>query len=238
MIVDTHVHLIADDQVRYPLSPSDLGGGRPDWSRPPPASAEQLLALMDSAGVDRAVVVQALGAYGYDNSYHADMARLHSHRFVGVCAIDPVGVEAANQLEYWIKERGMRGVRLTANPDLNWLVDSRAFPVWERARDLGIPIVLFLRAVPLLGIRPILTRFHEVPVALDHMGRNSGRETYFKALFGLADLPNLFLKISTSNLTPSPEPDLDSLERLFEVYSQRIMWGSNYPASQGAYKDS
>src|SRR3990172_7029275 len=110
MIIDTHVHIISEDLSRYPLTPSQLGTDQ-SWYRGRPVNAERLLDLMDSAEVDRSVIVQALTAYGYDNSYHADSGNLHSQRFVGVCAIDPLAKDAAGQLKYWIKERGMQGVR-------------------------------------------------------------------------------------------------------------------------------
>ncbi|MGH9016030.1 MAG: amidohydrolase family protein [Acidimicrobiia bacterium] len=77
MLVDTHVHVISDDASRYPLQPARLPGA---WYREAPVTVEELLALMDDAGVDRAVLVQPMGAYSYDNSYAADAAASHPDR--------------------------------------------------------------------------------------------------------------------------------------------------------------
>ena len=66
MIVDTHVHVVAPDGLRYPLRPSGVGS---QWFREHPVSAEEYAATAVAAGVDRAVLVQAHGAYGSDNSY-------------------------------------------------------------------------------------------------------------------------------------------------------------------------
>jgi predicted TIM-barrel fold metal-dependent hydrolase len=52
--------------------------------------AEEFLNLMDAAKVDRAILVQAFGAYKYDNSYVADAAARYPDRFVAVCIVDAV----------------------------------------------------------------------------------------------------------------------------------------------------
>ena len=66
MIVDTHTHVIARDEARYPLRPSGVGS---QWFRDAPCTADELAALTADAGVGAAVLVQAFGAYSYDNSY-------------------------------------------------------------------------------------------------------------------------------------------------------------------------
>ena len=85
MIVDSHVHVVAHDQSAYPLSPRPLSG---DWYREAPHSAEDLLALMDATGVDRAVLVQPLGAYSFDNRYTADSAARYPDRFASACCVN------------------------------------------------------------------------------------------------------------------------------------------------------
>jgi L-fuconolactonase len=65
MIVDTHVHVISDDQQKYPRRPD-----APDWVRD--TSGEMLLTLNREADVDRTLLVQGYGAYECDNSYAAD----------------------------------------------------------------------------------------------------------------------------------------------------------------------
>ena len=56
-VVDTHTHAIAADTTRYPLAP--VGGHQSEWSVKRPVSFEALLAAMDAAKIDRAIVVQA-----------------------------------------------------------------------------------------------------------------------------------------------------------------------------------
>ena len=54
-LVDTHTHAVASDAARYPLQPGGLPGA---WYLEAPHTAEQLIELMDGAGVARAVLVQ------------------------------------------------------------------------------------------------------------------------------------------------------------------------------------
>src|SRR5262249_59162638 len=77
-IVDIHPHVIATDTARYPLNP--LGGTQSTWSRERPTTYAMLVAAMDEAGVDKAAIVQASTAYGYDNTYVAEAVAAHPGR--------------------------------------------------------------------------------------------------------------------------------------------------------------
>lgn len=247
MVIDTHVHVIAEEEQRYPFTHSRES--RP-WYLDARVSAEQLLGLMKGAGVDRAIFVQPRGAYGYDNAYHADSAARYPDRSVGVCALDPLGPDAPQQLSYWIEERGVQGLRLFADAEAAWLDDPHTYPLWERAGVLGIPVCIQFGGRPerLPKLRAMVARFPGVPVVLDHMAgllgpRHSDIVLFLlQELLDLADLPNVFLKVSTVNLAPLStlgEEGFDVFRRVLDRYgSQRLMWGSNYPVSQqGSYAD-
>jgi L-fuconolactonase len=90
------------------------------------------------------VLVQAYSAYKYDNSYTADCAASHPDHFASVSILDPLQHDTPDNLSYWVRERGMRGLRLftTTETEGTWLDDPRTFPVWERAGSLGIPICI------------------------------------------------------------------------------------------------
>src|SRR5438105_3837118 len=149
-MIDTHLHPLADDLARYPISP--IGGVQSEWSRGYQLTAEQILEHMRQAGVDQATLVQASTVHGYDNTYCADCCVRYPERFVGVCCIDPTANDAVETLNFWIEGRHMRGLRLftIGNTRLEdggvrtvqrrWLADPSTFPVWERADQLGIPV--------------------------------------------------------------------------------------------------
>jgi predicted TIM-barrel fold metal-dependent hydrolase len=234
VIVDTHVHIVAPDQHRYPRKLTPLNS---DWVLD--MSGETMLDLMSEAGIDRAMLVQAHSAYEYDNNYVADVAIKHPERFVSVCIVDPTRADALEQLTYWVRERGVRGLRLfpAAERDPPWLDDPRTFPLWERAGALDVPVCICLRYRQLARLRPVIERHPQVRAVLDHLGgpRLEKGPPYENAatLFDLAKLPNLFLKFSTVNLYAAARGKSTPKEffgRLLDAFgARRIMWGSNFP---------
>jgi predicted TIM-barrel fold metal-dependent hydrolase len=234
MIVDTHVHIVAPDQNRYPRK---LAPGASDWVID--MAGETMLELMDQAGIDRAMLVQAHSAYEYDNNYVADMALAYPERFVSVCIVDPTRPDAAEQLTYWVKERGVQGIRLfpAAERDPQWLDDPRTYPLWERASALDIPVCVCLRFRQLPRLRTVIERYPQVRVALDHLGAPRLEEgpPYGSAapLFELVKLPNVYLKFSSVNLYAAgrgKSTPREFFSRLLDTFGpRRLMWGSNFP---------
>jgi len=231
-VVDSHVHVVAEDLAAYPLSPRPLSG---EWYREAPCSAERLIGLMDGAGVGRAVLVQPLGAYGFDNRYAADSAARFPERFTGVCCVDPDGRDPLAELDHWIRERGMRGVRLFAlSRGSSWLAEPRSFPLWERAAELGAHVVVTIFAHQLPELRAACERFPEVEVSLDHCGfPELAREPWSEAasLFALAELPKLRCKLTTHVLDrAAKQGDPRSFVRALvgRFGARRVMWGSDF----------
>jgi len=92
-LIDAHVHVVAGDRDRYPVSPPGVGSR---WFDEHPADAEEFAVLSGAEGVESAVLVQAVGAYGTDNSYVLDAADAAADRFasVVVLASDDPGLDA------------------------------------------------------------------------------------------------------------------------------------------------
>lgn len=235
--IDTHTHIVSDDIDRYPLDPAGLPGG---WYREAPHTAEQLLSCMDSAGIDRAVLVQGVGAYSFDNSYAADAALAYPDRFWSACCIDVVASDAAEKLDYWIGERGMHGVRMfaIAAPGASWLDDEANWPlhVFERAQALGARIIATVVAHQLPQLRLLLARFPGLVVSLDHCGfaplASAPPGGGVADLYRLAELPDVYLKLTTNVLDGIRERGGDAttaVEALVEQFGvERVMWGSDF----------
>lgn len=231
-LIDTHVHVVSPDEARYPLQPTNVSG---PWYREAPCSAEQLLERMDEAGVARAVLVQPNGAYTHDCSYAADSAARHSERFAGVCSVDPNASDPVATLDHWVRERGMRGVRLFAlSRGASWLAEPRTFPLWERAAQLGARVVVTIFAHQLPELDTVLRRFPEVPVALDHCGfpeltGEPWRE--LDPLLALAECGNLHLKVSSFVLEAAEkagDPRRLVAKLVAAFGAERVMWGSDF----------
>jgi predicted TIM-barrel fold metal-dependent hydrolase len=234
VIIDTHTHIVANDEERYPLTPRNLSG---DWYRKTPHTDIEFLHCMDVAGVAKAVLVQPVGAYSYDNTYTADSAAATPSRFASACCIDMQGKDPVRELEYWIRERGMHGVRffaLAASGD-SWLDDERTFPVWERATELGAHVIVTIFSQQFPQLARVLRRFPTTRVSLDHCGFPSLTGPPFdeaQPLFELAALGNLYCKVSTIVLDAASREGADPcafVEQLTRAFgANHVMWGSDF----------
>lgn len=229
-MIDTHAHVISLDEQRYPRAP--LGGKQSDWSRERPVSAEQMMAAMDAAGIERTVLVQASTCYGHDNSCLADAVAAQPKRFAGVFSVDVLAPDAPAQIRRWM-ERGLAGLRVfvaghTTAQDVR-LDDRRSFPAWECAAQAQLPICVQLRASALGELQTMLERFPKARVLLDHMARPPAHDA--EPLLALAKYENLYLKLTTHNVRELPQ---SFFARVVKSYgAARIAWGSNFPAAEG-----
>src|SRR5262245_8432865 len=201
---------------------------------------------MDEAGVAQAVLVQASTAHGYDNRYTADSAAAHPARFAWVGTLDALAPDTPDQVTYWVREHGMAGLRLftagsTMTEQAPWLGDPASYPTWARAQELGIPICVQMRLAGVPALRPLLDRFPDVRVIVDHFGRPSLDDgppfNAAQPLFALAHYPQVYVKLSTvthEDATRGRSTPRAFLEQLVgEFGADRIAWGSNFPASEG-----
>lgn len=242
-IVDIHPHIISSDEVAYPRNP--LNGVPSVWSKNRPTSWQQLLEAMEEANVGKAAIVQASTCYGFDNSYVADAVQARPERFTGVFSIDLMAKDAPERMRYWV-ERGLTGVRVftagsTMPTQANTLDDPRTFPAWEAAQDLNIPFCVQMLPQGLSMLETLMARFPRVKIIIDHLMSVpiAAGEPYTDSapLFSLANNPNIFLKLSIitvrecSKGLATPESFLGRVVKAFG--SNRIAWGSNFPASDG-----
>jgi predicted TIM-barrel fold metal-dependent hydrolase len=252
MVVDSHTHVASPDTERYPLLPSGVGR---DWWTGGDHSAPALVAALDGDGsgdgagavVDRAVVVQAVGPYGYDCRYAIDAATAFPDRLALVGAVDMAGpdpVAALADLAATAAAAPLRGVRLfgvDGNPPA-WLTDGRAAAVWDMAGQLGCSIVATLFARDLPALRPLVEARPTVPVAVDHAGFPdlTGGPPYpgLALLLDLADLDAVHVKVSSHLLldalaaggSAGPADPADVVDRLAGAFgAARLAWGSDHP---------
>jgi L-fuconolactonase len=229
MIVDTHTHVVGEDRAAYPLDPRPLSGA---WYDEAPCSASELEAEMSAAGVDRAILVQGVGAYSYDNRYVADCAEARPGHFVAACCVDATATDAVATLQSWLARSGVDGVRLFAlsAKGPSWLAEERTRGLWETAEKAGAHVIVTIFPQQLPELETVLDRHPGVRVSLDHCAFIDVAAP--EPLLALADRPNLNLKVSTHVLDAaaaafhSPQP---FVSRLVETFgAERIMWGSDF----------
>jgi predicted TIM-barrel fold metal-dependent hydrolase len=230
MLVDTHVHVVARDDPRYPLQPNRPGL---TWITEHPCPVDEYTALMDANGIDLAVLVQGMGAYTDDNRYCVDSAATDPSRFTAVVYVDAHGADPPGTLDRWLKD-GATGVRIVAITGA--LDDPAVDTLWEHAAARAIPIVATVVAPEVPGLPRLLERFPSARVALDHCGFPdlSGGPGYPHAqpLFDLAAFPNVHLKVSTVALDHArdgggdPRDFVSALAGAFGC--ERLQWGSDW----------
>ena len=247
MVIDTHSHVISTDTHHYPNAP--LGGHQSEWSRERPVSTEQMIAAMDQAGIAKSILVQASTCYGHDNSYVADAVAAHPDRFTGVFSVDVLAPDAPEKMRYWLG-RKMTGMRLftagsTMPNQADWVDDSRSFPAWECASELGIPICMQMTVKAIPQLIHMLERFPKVSVMLDHLAKPtlSDGSPYSGAsdVFRLVDYKNLYLKMTPHTMAEAKNGKA-TYATFFPLLASkfgpsRILWGSNYPASKGSLSE-
>ncbi|TDD84385.1 amidohydrolase [Actinomadura darangshiensis] len=242
-VVDAHCHIISDDPAAYPRAP--LGGKQSEWAASRPVTAEGMVARMDEAGIDQAVLVQATTAYGYDNSYVLDSAKRWPGRFIAVGTFDPLRPDAAERLASAVGDGGLAGVRLftsgsTVPTQGEWFAAPETRPFWEKATELDVTVCLQMRLGPATTqLHSVLDRFPGVRVLLDHIGYPGIAASPARAGEDVAELarhPGLHLKLTHRNLERLRDAGDGAhafLDPVAEAFGAgRIAWGSNLPAAE------
>ena len=200
---------------------------------------------LDAAGLDKAVVVAvdattALGKSVYTNDQIAELCAM-SDRLIGFASVDPHQPDAAAKLDVAIKQLKLRGLKLDPAMQQFRPADRAAYPVYEKAQELGIP-VLFHAGMswapgsrleygqPLL-FEPVAVDFPKLNIVLAHLAWPWVTEAVALALKYpnvhldtsalYFDNPRDFLRYAMTHVAPLS---------VFECSLRRqILFGSNYP---------
>lgn len=198
-------------------------------------TAEQLVQMMDEAGVGR-VMLSAWyrpGKWVISNDTVAAMVRQFPHRFVGVAAVNlEKPVEAVHELERAVKELGFKALRVVP-----WLWnrppnDKFYFPLYVKCIELGIPFCTQVghtgplmpsetgRPVPYLD--EVALTFPELRIVGGHIGH-----PWTDEMIGVAwKHENVF--IDTSAYLPRYYPQ--QLVHYLKTYGQdKVLFGTNFP---------
>ena len=222
---DTHVHIWGPFD-RFPVAQ-----GAP--YTPPERNRDDLRALHDRLGVQRAVIVQTT-VYKSDNRAMLDAIAHSGGAYRGVALVD----EGFGDAEYRaLHEGGVRGVRfgfvkhLGGVPDLGFLRRTA-----DRLKEMGWHLVLHLDAGDIPEFEALLRSF-TLPVVIDHMGRvpvaDGLDQAPFRILLDLLERPNYWVKVSgAERISAAGPPFRDAVpfaRRLIEAAPDRTLWGTDWP---------
>ncbi len=237
--IDAHAHVWSRDLDRYPLGP----WAKPADMQPASFSAEELLAIVRTHGVDRVVLIQHAPLHGYDNSYILDCARAYPGVFSVVAMIDERLPRVGERLEDLVKQ-GARGIRIgptmhadrTPNADPpKWLEAPGMTALWEQAARLGVAMCPLVTAEFLPSLDRMCEKHPETVCVIDHFGHvDAAKPESVAALVRLARHRNVNVKVSGFYKFADRKPPYDDLAAMIRSVVDafgpaRLMWGSDCP---------
>jgi predicted TIM-barrel fold metal-dependent hydrolase len=219
--------------------------GRP-WhgvlAGPPEVTGDRMVAEMDAAGVDGAILVSAFTMYRYDASYALQVHQRHTGRFALVKPVDPADPAVADVIADWQRTPGAVAVRMLlvrsglpsdpADPGLNRVLAAAA--------RLSLPVNLHIAGRIDQGIE-LIRRNPDTQIIVDHLGLVQPHEPPVPAepwaelpkVLTLAAHQNVAMKITgacTLSREPYPYDDIwDPVCRMIDAFGiDRCLWGTDW----------
>ena len=270
MIIDDHVHIgtlnqygpLAEDFMR----PGRLGG-TPTWWDPTrtwrkediPRTAEQVVSDMDKYGIDKSCLLPFVATPRNCNNASERLAYLdwvagevqkYPDRLIGFASVDPVGgLKAVREIDYAIDKLDFKGLKLAIAYNLVKLDDRRIWPVWERAEELDIPVLVHTGTAwadcPLNWQNPLLLddighAFPKLKLIICHVGYGSPPE---HSCTLARKHPNFHLEVSGL-----PRLGMDHMIRVIQLIKSmtisegmslfdKVTYGTDYPWRSPSYAD-
>jgi predicted TIM-barrel fold metal-dependent hydrolase/predicted NBD/HSP70 family sugar kinase len=207
---------------------------------PPPASAEELLALQQALHLSRVVIVQP-SVYGSDNSCTLDGMRRMGARARGVAVIDERTTKAALDKMHAAGIRGVRVNLATAGESDPSQARRNLAAAVKRVAPLGWHVQVYTELsviAALAGEVPSLG----VPIVFDHFGGAQAEggvdQAGFAELLALVGGGHAYVKVSAAYRSSEKAPaygDVAPLARaLIAANPERILWGTDWPHPHAA----
>ncbi len=243
-VVDTHMHVWANDPKRYPFAHPYQKDARPPEAD---GTLETLLADMDANGVTHAILVQMI-SHGWDNRYLADCVRAAPQRVKAHGLIDPLDPNVADKLDDWMVNHGLAGMRFSPiyyRGKDEWLTSQPHQRMWKMATELGAVLNFYIGTEQLPKLETMIRAYPEVPVIVDHLSQIDLKAPdplpEMNKLLALARYANVRVKVSelTSVSKSGVYPFADALPWVKRVYDafgpDHLLWGTGYPGAARAY---
>ena len=236
MIIDFHVHT-AYYRSRTPAYMELLKqgwGDRLEWMLETYSSPQAFVGLMDEAGIDYAVILAELAPITSGIAANEDVAEFcsHSPRLIPFASIDPnTSGNPADELEEWVRHQGFKGLKLYPTYQHFYPNETKLYPLYAKAQELGIPVLLHTGSSIFTGARlkygdplyldDVAVDFPELKLLQAH----SGRPFWYEKALAVARIhANVYMEVSglppQNLLTYFPE-----LERI----AHKVVYGSDWP---------
>ena len=240
--IDGHLHVFAAQSDRYPRDVEELYP--PEMEAP----VEGLLAVMDAAGVDHAVLVPL----SPHDEYLRECLRRFPGRFAGIGVHDSAARDPVGELRRRVAATGIQGLRVgwLGNPDVASPEAMDTFPLLAALADDGLKLWFYSPPDQLPLLSGVLEALPHLQVVLNHLGfcptgyvvDEWGRPhidtelppATLPTVLSLARFPTVHVMVSGQyafSREPYPYRDLKPVVRaIYEAYgADRLLWASDYP---------
>lgn len=244
MIIDAQVHVYERNHPGRPWA-NKLHG-------PPEMTGDQMIAAMDEAGVDAAVLVSAWTMYRDDASYAVEVRNAHPDRFALVKPLDPADPAVEETIADWARTPGAVAVRVISIPAGAIPTMASIFPetpddpekavgrIFAAATRHSLPVNY--TCIGCLDHAATMAKaYPDCRIVIDHMGLKQPYEPPVPAdafddlpkVLDLAKFDNVALKISglcTLSRQGYPCDDIwDPLARSIDAFGiGRCLWGTDW----------
>lgn len=258
MVFDTHCHVhLYPEHLSERMADIFMTAGRlgdtPVWWEPSRTwtredlgtDLDRLINDMDAAEITRAFLLAQCWV-PFDTAtpaeYVAEVVRKYPTRFIGFWGGDPLrGSRAVRDLQRCYDDFGFRGVKLSPAYNYVGLDDPRLYPIYCKAEELGIPVVVHTGWAWVPGSRiaaqnPILLdavaeAFPDLRIIAAHMGFHWSHETVML----MRKHPNVWCDIAFWESTMPVHHIAESLVWAKQSgVLDRVLWGSDYPSADPA----
>jgi L-fuconolactonase len=232
-IIDAQVHIYEANTPERPWH------SVPNW--PDHVTGDEMLAAMDKAGIDGAILVAPLTMYRYDASYAVEVQRAHPDRFALVKPVDPEDPAVGDVIAEWKRTPGAVGIRIMmTKEDGRDPNDPGIGRVLRAAARHDCPVNVLCWGNLEAGVA-LVDRHPDTRFVIDHLGILQPSTApapphawaELPKVLDLARRPNAVIKVSgacTLSRKPYPFPDIwDPLARVFDAWGfGRCLWGSDW----------
>lgn len=239
-IVESHIHLFASDQRKFPYHPNAP-------YKPAPIPVEEYVRFAQAAGIEHAVIVHP-EPYQDDHRYleYCFKQEPSPMFFKGTCLYDPVAHDTPDKITTLVGWNPGRIVALriheTRKPGTPPLesgpihdrdLKSPAMKAtWKRVGELKLAIQMHFLPYFAPAIGELAGQFPDIPVILDHLGREGmGTREDAANVLKLSKLPRCYMKYSGveySSKQKFPYKDVKPfVRRAYDAFGpDRIIWGT------------
>jgi predicted TIM-barrel fold metal-dependent hydrolase len=238
-IIDTHIHLFADDAKRFPFHKDAV-------YKPQPSPLEPYNAFVREARIDHTVIIHP-EPYQDDHAYleYCFKNEPSPNFFAGSCLFDPIREDTGDRMKELVKRNPgrIKSLRIHTNREAG-VAPTTSGPIRDRdlnhpimrtnirkAHDLGLSIQMHCIPLHAPEIAKLAREFSSTPFIIDHLARAGfGTPEQYETVLGMAKLGNVYMKFSgVGYSSKQPAPHLDAkplVRRTFDAFGpQKMIWG-------------